>query len=315
MSAHFIIGIEGTILSEKDKKRLANEHVVGVILFSRNFDNSAQLRALNHEIKNLRHDLVICTDHEGGRVQRFKNDEFSTLAEPLSLENAGDEEIITHARILALELKRHGVDFSFTPVVDLYNPDSRVINNRSFSGSLDRVLEISKIYIKTLRQNNMPSVLKHFPGHGNITADSHIEFTEEKRTLKALQQSDLKVFELLIKQGLADSIMVGHIHYRAIDNKIASMSSFWLKQHLRQQRHFNGIIFSDDLGMFAAQHLFSSALQACQSFFDAGGDVALLCNDFEQIDLTLSHYNNYNPSETILFIQRWESFIHNLEAV
>ncbi|WP_119343820.1 beta-N-acetylhexosaminidase [Facilibium subflavum] len=312
MMTHFIIGIESTYLSKEDIFRLTNPQVIGVILFKRNYENSLQLKNLTHQIKRLRHDLIISVDHEGGRVQRFQGDGFSTLAPPFSLQNSTQADIKNHASILASELKAHGVDLSFTPVVDLYNPNSRVIAKRAFSDDPQEVIDIAQSYIQTLHKHGMPSVLKHFPGHGLIQEDSHLEVACSNQNLKDLEQTELKPFITLINNKLADSVMVGHIQFPRIDQTIASMSRFWLTDYLRGKLGFNGIIFSDDMGMFAATNASKSTFDACQKFFEAGGDIAIIGNDFSGIDSTLAKLKQKPQSDESIFNQRWQKFTQHL---
>ena len=305
----FIIGIESYALNENDIKRIENKHIVGIILFGRNFCSSAQLKQLTTDIKQIRHDLLICVDQEGGRVQRFKDDKFTPL--PALYEMVQQDPLPhfnEHVTTLSNELKAHGIDFSFTPVVDLYHPQSRVINNRAFASTPTEVSHLAAIYIDHMHQHHLPSVLKHFPGHGSLLADSHLEKVIDSRLLSEIEQTDLLPFISLINKNKADSIMAGHLFYPMIDQKIASLSYFWLTEYLRQTLQFNGIIFSDDFGMFAASHLNNKQLDNCKQFFSAGGDIALLCNEFDQIDHSLAYFTNQRFQESAQFIQRWQKF-------
>lgn len=312
---HFFIGVETEALSDRDIARLSHPYVVGVILFCRNFTSSDQLKALTHQIKQLRSDLIISVDHEGGRVQRFHCDKFTKLDAPFTLNNRSRQVIEEHALILAADLKAHGVDISFTPVVDLYHPNSRIIANRAFSSDPDEVTRIAEIYIQALHHANMPSVLKHFPGHGMIEADTHLEAAENDNDLEALQLSELKPFVALIAKGLADSVMVGHVRYPSVDKQIASMSYFWLSTYLRKTLNFQGIIFSDDLGMFAAQSANKNSFNRVWQFFNAGGDVALLCNNFSVIDQVLMQYRTEDVDNSSFFNKRWQKFIMILNEI
>ncbi len=305
---HFIIGIEGTKLTTNDIQRLTHKSVLGCILFKRNYESASQLKALTQSIKALREELVISADQEGGRVQRFDQPPFHPLLSLYELEKKTDKEVIQHASLLARELKNHGVDFTFSPVVDLYNAKSRVINTRAFSSDPKKVVELATLYIQTLRQEKMPSVLKHFPGHGSIDADSHLESAHYTISLNALEKRDLQPFIALINASLADSIMVGHITLTEIDKAIASQSSFWLKTYLREKLHFQGIIFSDDMGMFAANKPNQSATDAIDHFFAAGGDIALLCNDFTVIDRILAYTHPSDITTDTNFNHRWQTF-------
>ncbi|MDA0911187.1 MAG: beta-N-acetylhexosaminidase [Proteobacteria bacterium] len=309
ITARFIIGVESTELTTHDIKRLQNKHVVGVILFSRNFINSEQLKQLTAAIKLCRHDLVICVDQEGGRVQRFKSDQFTSLPSLYEIAQTNDKtQLKQHAATLASELKHHGIDFSFTPVVDLYSKDSRVINTRAFAENADEVIHYARQYIDTMHQYNLPSVLKHFPGHGSLAADSHTESVIDNRTLSDIEQTDLLPFITLINEHKADSIMVAHLSYPQIDTEIASQSKFWLTTYLRQKVGFKGIIFSDDFGMAAATQTAKHPLENCQRFFDAGGDIALLCNEFTVMDEIFDVFSNKSYRNSNTFNNSWQHF-------
>lgn len=307
MAYHFIIGIEGYMLNGDDIRRISDPHTVGVILFKRNFKHSEQLKALTASIKSVDKDLMICADQEGGRIQRFATDKFHRLNPPFSLQQVDEQTIEQYVTTLAQELKVHGIDFSLTPVVDLYSAKSRVINTRAFAESPDEVIRIAQRYINKLRNLHMPSVLKHFPGHGLIEADSHIETAINSATLNTLESTELKPFLQLIKHHYADSIMMAHVLYRHIDPQIASMSYFWMTRYLRQKCDFTGIIFSDDLGMFAATNQAHDQISAAKQFFTAGGDIALLGNDFEIID-TLLQSDTTNETQNHGFEGRWQRF-------
>lgn len=311
ITARFIIGIESTELTTCDIARLQNKHVVGVILFTRNFINSDQLQKLTTAIKSCRNDLIICVDQEGGRVQRFKSDQFTPLPSLYELAQANDKtQLKQHVATLAHELKSHGIDFSFTPVVDLYSQASRVINTRAFAKDANEVIHYATNYIEAMHQHHMPSILKHFPGHGSLVADSHTESVIDHRTLNEIEQTDLLPFTTLINANKADSIMVAHLSYPQIDTEIASQSSFWLNTYLRQKIGFNGIIFSDDFGMVAATKTDKHQLYNCQKFFDAGGDIALLCNEFAIMNEILNIFNNNSYQDDKVFSNRWQCFQH-----
>lgn len=308
-TARFIIGVESTELTTCDISRIQNKHVVAVILFSRNFVNSEQIQKLTTAIKSCRNDLIVCVDQEGGRVQRFKSDQFTPLPSLYELAQTNDiTQLKQHVITLANDVKDHGIDFSFTPVVDLYSKYSRVINTRAFAEHADDVVHYANQYIKAMHQCHMPSVLKHFPGHGSLAADSHTESAIDQRSLSEIEQTDLLPFTTLIKANKADSIMVAHLSYPQIDVEIASQSSFWLTTYLRQKLNFNGIIFSDDFGMFAATATSDHPIDSCRKFFHAGGDIALLCNEFIVIDEILTVFNHATYCNNEIFNDRWQRF-------
>jgi beta-N-acetylhexosaminidase len=291
-----IIGIESTSLTHQDKKRLSHSSVGGVILFTRNFESIEQLKSLTKEIKSLRNpSLPIMVDQEGGRVQRFCSAGFTKLPSLYETAQCDNTEIIkAHAVILAYELQQCGVDLSLTPSLDLYNAKSKVINNRSFNDNPKNVTNYANIYIETLSSMGMGAVIKHFPGHGSITNDTHIEIAENNASYHQLFDSDLYPFAALISSNTPISaVMAAHVLYKNIDDNIPTFSNFWLQEVLRKRLKFSGLIFSDDMGMFAASTHFKSADIAIESYFEAGGDMTLLCNDFNVIDGILSKSENF----------------------
>ncbi|MFZ9034627.1 MAG: beta-N-acetylhexosaminidase [Francisellaceae bacterium] len=309
---HFCIGIESTTLNEADKKRIRHPAVVCIILFSRNFDNSAQLIRLNKAIKIIRPDILIAVDHEGGRVQRFKSDGFHPLEPPFNLADKMDKIIAEHAKTLVLDLKKHGLDISFAPVVDCYHPQSRIIKERAFSANPKEICRIARIYIDAMHRYHMPATLKHFPGHGSTVADTHLEIAIDHQPFTSLAENDLLPFISLIHEHKADAIMVGHVLYPQIDTKnIASQSPIWIADILRKRLKFDGIIFSDDLGMFAATAT-SDPESVCCRFFAAGGDIALLGNDFKLIDKVLAATPVSDYHQESVFTRRWKRFCSRL---
>ncbi len=288
-----MVDLAGVELSDDERERLLHPLVGAVILFSRNYANPEQLRALTAAIAAVRSPpLLIAVDHEGGRVQRFR-DGFTTVAPMRSLGDTWDQDVARAARdavrcgwTIAAELRSHGIDFSFTPVLDLDHGRSAVIGDRAFHRNPNAVAHLSAALHRGLRAGGMPGVGKHFPGHGYAEADSHTDLPVDERTLATLVADDLVPFGALIAQGL-EGIMPAHVVYPAVDDLPAGFSRRWLQDVLRGRLKFEGVIFSDDLGMAGARSA-GNMLQRADAAIHAGCDVVLVCNDPEGADDLLS---------------------------
>lgn len=281
-----IIDVAGTELTDADRRRLANPLVGGVIHFARNWQDRAQMTALNAEIKSIRPDLLICVDHEGGRVQRFRTDGFTHLPSMRALGELWMRDAMraTQAatavgQVLAGELRASGVDFSFAPVLDLDYGGSSVIGTRSFHRDPRVVALLAKSVMHGMLQMGMRNCGKHFPGHGFVHADSHVEIPVDKRGLKAILADDAKPYDWL--SGSLAAVMPAHVIYPKVDKRPAGFSAKWLKETLRQRIGFEGAVFSDDLSMEAGRYIDGELLSfadAALAALEAGCDMALLCN-------------------------------------
>lgn len=311
MRGPVMLGVEGLALTAGDRARLADPRVGGVILFARNFESSAQLRALTAEIRALRPVLLIAVDHEGGRVQRFRRDEFTPLppmrtlgqrwnADPSSANAAAFELGGTIAR----ELRAHGVDFSFTPVLDLDYGASTVIGDRAFHADPIIVVDLAGALARGLDAGGVASVGKHFPGHGYVAADSHVDTPIDSRSLDDVLQSDVVPFAALIQQGL-DAIMPAHVVYPAVDARPAGFSPVWIGEILRGRLGFDGLVFSDDLEM-AGAHSAGDIVARADAAIGAGCDVVLVCNDFAAMDDLLSRWA---PPRQPALARRWDAMV------
>lgn len=295
--APLIIDIADTSLTAVDRQRLKHPLVGGMILFARNWQNREQLTALCRDIKKVRSDLLICVDHEGGRVQRFKTDGFTHLPPMRALGEMWMRDIVpttstkkagaldaTNAAtatgyVLGAELRACGVDMSFTPVLDLDYGESSVIGDRAFARDPRVVSMLAKSLMHGLQKSGMANCGKHFPGHGFVKADSHIDIPVDKRSLKAILADDAAPYRWL--NTVTSSVMPAHVIYPKVDSRPAGFSSVWLNDILRGQLGFTGAIFSDDLSMAGARLIDGKTVSytdAAVVALNAGCDLVLLCN-------------------------------------
>jgi len=285
------LDVVGQSLDAEDRRRILHPLTGGVILFGRNFANRRQLTKLTTDIKKLRPDVLISIDHEGGRVQRCKTDGFTHLPAMRKLgELWGAKSKSTHTAesaalamaaatacgyILAAELRACGVDFSFTPVLDLDFDRSGVIGDRSFSRDPQIVFALAKSLNEGLRLGGMANCGKHFPGHGWAEADSHVAIPVDERSLAEILNDDAKPYEWL-DLSLA-AVMPAHVIYPKVDKNPAGFSQIWLHSILRQELGFEGVIFSDDLSMEGAS-VAGSVVKGAELALEAGCDAVLICN-------------------------------------
>ena len=284
-----MLDVVGKELTPADIKRLQHPLVGGVILFARNFESSAQLKALTASIHAVRQPpLLIAVDHEGGRVQRFR-DGFTKIPPMREFGKIWDshpekaKELAEQAGwILAAELRAHGVDFSFTPVLDMDYGESQVIGDRAFHLKAQAIYELAFALMHGLKHGGMPAVGKHFPGHGYVVADSHVAIPVDEREFDDIAQNDMQPFRQMIDDGI-HAIMPAHVIYPKVDEKPAGFSPRWLQKVLRERLGFNGVIFSDDLSMEGAGVAGDVTARALAAL-NAGCDMVLLCNQPDKAD-------------------------------
>jgi beta-N-acetylhexosaminidase len=279
-----MLDLKGLELSQEEKELLKHPQVGGIILFARNFASIEQLENLLQQIRQLKlAHLLVAVDHEGGRVQRFKQD-FTPLpalgkigelyqTQPEQAKQLAD----LHGWLMAIELRAVNIDFSFAPVLDLNKNISQVIGDRALGVDPTVISVLGGIYIKGMQRAGMASVGKHFPGHGSVAADSHFDIPVDPRAYGIIASEDLFPFVHLVKEGLT-GIMPAHVIYSAVDEKPAGFSELWLQTVLRDQLKFNGAIFSDDLSMQGASAIGDMPTRA-RVAFAAGCDMVLVCND------------------------------------
>jgi beta-N-acetylhexosaminidase len=280
--APVVLDIAGTELNAADCRRLAHPLTGGVIHFARNWRDRRQLTELNAAIKSIRPDLLICVDHEGGRVQRFRTDGFTHLPPMARLGElwmrdamAATDAASACGYVLGAELRACGVDLSFTPVLDLDHGDSGVIGDRAFHRDPRVATLLAKSLMHGLLRAGMANCGKHFPGHGFVKADSHVAVPVDKRTRKAILADDALPYQWL--STTLTSVMPAHVIYPKVDAAPAGFSARWLKDILRGEMGFTGAIFSDDLSMEGAR-VAGGHVPSAIAALNAGCDMVLLCN-------------------------------------
>ena len=299
-----MIDVEGLTLQDEEIKRIMHPMVGGLILFTRNYKDTVQLKTLTDAIRKIRgHDFLIAVDHEGGRVQRFREG-FTTIPAMRKLGEVWDKDpkranhlAFLIGQIIATELRVFDIDFSFTPVLDIDYNESTVIRDRAFHNDIEAIKVLASSILEGLKEGGMRGVGKHFPGHGYIKADSHLSVSEDERTFDEIASKDMSIFISLIKHGL-NAVMPSHVIYSAVDKHPAGFSSFWLKDQLREKFHFKGAIFSDDMSMKGAI-LGGEMKDRILKALEAGCDMVLLCNSPQLVDEVLLHLDWKMSSENI----------------
>ncbi|MEE9331006.1 MAG: beta-N-acetylhexosaminidase [Methylophilaceae bacterium] len=312
-----MLDVVGTELTTDDIRRLQHPSVGGVILFARNFKNCAQLKALTASIHQVRQPpLLIAVDHEGGRVQRFRAG-FTNIPPMRAFGKIWDndrqkaKELAVEAGwILAAELRAHGVDFSFTPILDMDYGDSLVIGDRAFHLDPRAINELAFSLMEGLKKGGMAAVGKHFPGHGFVTADSHVSIPVDEREFDQIAQNDMQPFRQMIDEGLP-AIMPAHVIYPKVDDKPAGFSQKWLQKVLRERLGFNGVIFSDDLSMEGAT-VGGDVTTRSLAALNAGCDMILLCNRPDLADELLEKLEWKMPAQSIIRLARMHGSHHPL---
>ncbi|KXS31150.1 MAG: Beta-hexosaminidase [Candidatus Gallionella acididurans] len=284
-----MLDVQGTQLTAEDEARLNHPLVGGVILFTRNYESPGQLAGLSASIHALRNPpLLIAVDHEGGRVQRFREGfaKIPAMRELGRIWDAHSQRARHLAQqagyVLAAELRACGVDFSFTPVLDVDHGQSSVIGDRAFHSDPQAIAELAHSLLLGLRQGGMHTVGKHFPGHGFVRADSHLDIPVDEREFVDIELCDLVPFRQMMNYGLT-AVMPAHVIYPKVDSRPAGFSPVWLKNILRGKLGFEGCIFSDDLSMEGAT-VAGGIVQRAEAALHAGCDMVLVCNKPESAD-------------------------------
>jgi beta-N-acetylhexosaminidase len=279
-----MLDVQGTSLSQEDKEIIQHPLVGGLIFFTRNYQSPEQIADLSQQIRIAANKpMLLAVDHEGGRVQRFR-DGFSLIPAMGSLWQMADQNLSVAkelakqcAILMALEVQAVGIDISFAPVLDINNI-SDVIGDRSFHQQPDYVTELAEAFVSGLHQVGMKATGKHFPGHGSVKADSHIDLPIDTRSRADIFQQDLIPFKQLIAKAKVDALMPAHVIFPDVDSQAVGFSRYWLQNILREQLGFNGVIFSDDLSMEGAASV-GGYIERAEAAQSAGCDMLLLCNN------------------------------------
>ncbi len=310
-----MLDIEGHEITDEERERLIHPNTGGVILFSRNFHSVEQIMSLCSEIHSLRNPpLLVAVDHEGGRVQRFREG-FTRISPMRELGRIWD----THpsqARhlakmagfVIASELRACGIDFSFTPVLDIDYGRSSVIGDRAFHSDTEAIATLAHSLMIGLKEGGMASVGKHFPGHGHVAADSHVALPIDDRTFDEIMENDVVPFRQAIDFGLA-AVMPAHVIYPEVDSAPAGFSKVWLKDILRGELSFEGVIFSDDLSMEGAK-AGGGIVERAEAALHAGCDMVLVCNDAVSANRLLEGLKWEMPALSMLRLARMHGRPH-----
>lgn len=294
MIGALMLDIAGTELTQEDIELLKAPQVGGMILFGRNIESPEQVRALTDHMRQIRPDILIAVDQEGGRVQRLKQGftllpamgKFGELylSEPEKALELADQ----CGWLMATEVLAVGIDFSFAPVLDL-NDVSDVIGDRGFAKNMQNIIPLASAFLKGMKRAGMASTGKHFPGHGSVKADSHVAAAIDHRSYDEIYQKDMQSFIQL--QPQLDALMPAHVIYEQVDPNPAGFSPYWIQKVLREQLQFDGVLFSDDLSMQAAC-VAGGADARIQAALNAGCDMGLVCNSRESACVALDGIQN-----------------------
>jgi len=279
-----VIDVVGAALTDEDRERLRHPAAGAVILFARNFENAEQLDLLVQDIQRLREpELLVCVDHEGGRVQRFR-DGFTAIPAMRQLGRLWDrdKELAREAArgaayVIGAELGAHGIDFSFAPVLDLDYGASTVIGDRALHFDPNAVGALAAAIVQGFADAGMAAVGKHFPGHGFASADTHSDVARDERNPNEILKKDVLPYRAAIQAGLA-GVMPAHVIFSQCDPEPAGYSRYWLQDVLRGKLGFAGLVFSDDLSMAGASTA-GGPPERARAALAAGCDMVLLCND------------------------------------
>lgn len=312
-----MLDIEGHSLSPADRDLLREPAVGGVILFTRNYESVEQIADLVAAIRALRSPpLLIAVDHEGGRVQRFR-DGFTQVPPMRRIGQEYDREVMAGVQaardagwLIASELRAVGIDLCFAPCVDLDWGVSEIIGNRSFHRQPDAVAELASAFCRGLRSAGMAAVAKHFPGHGAVLADSHLKLPVDRRDY-GLLLDDMRPYERLVSTSSIAGVMLAHIVYEKMDTQPAGFSEYWIQRELRARLGFGGAVFCDDLSMQATRD-YGSMGQRARLALDAGCDMILVCNDRDAAHDAVEALNEYSNPLSLVRLARLHGTGHPL---
>lgn len=311
-----MLDVEGLTLTPADRDLLREPAVGGVILFTRNYESPGQLADLVAEIRAVRSPpLLVAVDHEGGRVQRFR-DGFTAIPPMRRIGRQFDSDpdaalslAKTTGWVVASELRAMDIDLAFTPCVDLDWGVSEIIGDRAFHKKPDVVADLASAYARGLRDGGMAAIAKHFPGHGAVVADSHEQLPVDRRRFGDLLD-DMRPYERLIGNRQLAGVMLAHIVYAEMDEMPASLSPYWIRDQLRAQLGYDGAVFCDDLGMQATRQYGSMATRA-KLALDAGCDMVLVCNDRDAAQATVRALKDYSDPLSLVRLARLHGTGHS----
>jgi beta-N-acetylhexosaminidase len=312
-----MLDIDGVALSPADRDLLREPAVGGVILFARNYESPEQIADLVADIRAVRSPpLIVAVDHEGGRVQRFREG-FSLIPPMRHLGHVYDRDAkealqLSHKAgwLVASELRAAGIDLCFAPCVDLDWGVSEIIGNRAFHAKPEVAGELAAEFSRGLRSAGMVAVAKHFPGHGAVVADSHLQLPVDRRTYGDLLD-DMRPYDKLISNGLVAGVMLAHVVYQEVDPMPASFSNYWMQNELRSRLGFGGAIFCDDLTMKATEDYGSMSVRA-KLALNAGCDMVLVCNDRSAAHEAVEALNDYSNPLSLVRLARLHGTGHPL---
>ena len=303
-----MLDVHGTSLSQEDKEILQHPLVGGLILFTRNYESPQQVAELTKEIRRCKQgDILLAVDHEGGRVQRFREGFSAIPAMSAIYQQTGDLDKAQQlakqcGTLMALEVQAVGIDISFAPVLDV-DDVSEVIGNRAFHKDSEFIAPLASAFIDGMKQAGMTATGKHFPGHGSVKADSHIALPIDDRSQEQIMKIDFPPFEAMIKQKQVEALMPAHIIFPAFDDNAVGFSPYWLQTVLRQQLGFDGVIFSDDLSMEGAVYV-GGFIERAEAAQQAGCDMLLVCNNRSGAIDILDHANLTVDAKSSARLQR-----------
>jgi beta-N-acetylhexosaminidase len=297
-----VVDVLGPVLTDEDRSRIRHPAAGAVILFARNYEHPDQLKLLTEDIERQREPaLPVCVDHEGGRVQRFREG-FTAIPPMRTLgklwdrdRDAAREAATSIGYIVASELGAHGVDFSFAPVLDLDYGGSSVIGDRALHFDPTAVAALGACLVRGFAQGGVAAVAKHFPGHGYAEADSHVAVPRDERSFKEILRKDIVPYRTVIDAGLA-AVMPAHVIYPQVDAEPAGYSKHWLQEALRGKLGFDGLVFSDDLSMEGAA-VAGGPPERARAAIGAGCDMVLLCNNPSGLDALLDSLKDVQLSK------------------
>jgi beta-N-acetylhexosaminidase len=304
-----MLDIDGVSLTPADRDLLREPAVGGLILFSRNYASPQQLADLVDEVRALRSPpLIIAVDHEGGRVQRFR-DGFTAIPPMRVIGRQYREDpqaALALARqagwLIAAELRASGIDLCFAPCVDLDWGVSDIIGDRAFHSKPEIVAELAAEFSRGLRSAGMAAVAKHFPGHGAVFADSHEQLPVDRREYGDVLD-DMRPYDRLIGNGLVAGVMMAHIVYSNMDPLPAGFAPYWIQRELRERLGFDGAVLSDDLSMKATR-TYGTMPERARRSLDAGCDMVLVCNDRDAAQATVRALRDYSNPLSLVRLAR-----------